>query len=99
MKVRGQRSACTSTAANHEQRTRYNATLIGAGASLNFSGALYFHNSSYADLVELDGAGGSTTYAIGMIVVDRLTLSGSGIININVTGVTGSTRSEVGVFQ
>ena len=77
----------------------YNATLIGAGASLNFSGALYFHNSSYADLVELDGAGGSTTYAIGMIVVDRLTLSGSGIININVTGVTGSTPSEVGVFQ
>jgi hypothetical protein len=77
----------------------YNATLIGAGASLNFSGALYFHNSSYADLVELDGAGGSTTYAIGMIVVDQLTLSGSGIININVTGVTGSNPSEVGVFQ
>ena len=77
----------------------YNATLIGAGASLNFSGALYFHNNSYADLVELDGAGGSTTYAIGMIVVDRLTLSGSGIININVTSVTGSTPSEVGVFQ
>ena len=77
----------------------YNATLIGAGASLNFSGALYFHNSSYADLVELDGAGGSTTYAIGMIVVDRLTLSGSGTININVTGVTGSTPSEAGVFQ
>jgi len=41
----------------------------------------------------------STTYAIGMIVVDRLTLSGSGIININMTGVTGSTPSEVGVFQ
>jgi hypothetical protein len=77
----------------------YNATLIGAGASLNFSGALYFHNNSYADLVELDGAGGSTTYAIGMIVVDRLTLSGSGIINVNVTSVTGSTPSEVGVFQ
>jgi hypothetical protein len=77
----------------------YNATLIGAGASLNFSGALYFHNNGYADLVELDGAGGSTTYAIGMIVVDRLTLSGSGNISINVTGASGSNPSEVGLFQ
>ncbi len=77
----------------------YTATLIGAGASLNFSGAFYFHNSGYADLVELDGAGGSTTYAIGMIVVDRLTLSGSGIISINLSGVTGANPSEVGIFQ
>ena len=77
----------------------YNATLIGAGASLNFSGALYFHNSSYADLVELDGAGGSTTYAIGKIVADSLTLSGSGTIDMNVTNVTGSTSSQAAIFQ
>jgi hypothetical protein len=77
----------------------YNATLIGAGASLNFSGALYFHNSSYADSVELDGAGGSTTYAIGTIVVDRLTLSGSGTIAMTVTNAAGSAPSEAGVFQ
>jgi hypothetical protein len=77
----------------------YNATLIGAGASLNFSGALYFHNASYADLVELDGAGGSTTYAIGEIVVDTLTLSGSGTIYMNVTNATGSTSSHAAIFQ
>ena len=77
----------------------YNNTLIGAGASLNFSGALYFHNSSYADLVQLNGAGGSTTYAIGDIVVDRLTLSGSGTIVMNLIGSTASSSSQVGLFQ
>jgi hypothetical protein len=77
----------------------YNATLISAGASLNFSGVLYFHNTSYADQVELDGAGGSTTYAIGKIVVDSLTLSGSGTIYMNVTNATGSTPSQAAVFQ
>ena len=77
----------------------YSATLIGAGASLNFSGTLYFHNSSYADQVELDGAGGSTTYAVGSIVVDQLTLSGSGIISMNVTNITSSSPTEIGLFQ
>ena len=76
----------------------YNATLIGAGASLNFSGTLYFHNTSYADQVELDGAGGSTTYAVGSIVVDQLTLSGSGTISMNVTTIS-SSPSEIALFQ
>jgi hypothetical protein len=77
----------------------YNNTLIGAGATLNFSGALYFHNTSYADLVQFNGAGASTTYAIGTIVVDQLTLSGSGTIAMNLTGSTGSSSSGVGLFQ
>jgi hypothetical protein len=77
----------------------YNNTLIGAGATLNFSGAFYFHNSSYADLVELDGAGGSTTYAVGNIVVDQLTLSGSGNINMDLVGSTTTSAPEVSIFQ
>jgi Putative Flp pilus-assembly TadE/G-like len=77
----------------------YNNTLIGAGASLNFSGALYFHNTSYADVVQLNGAGGSTTYAIGNMVVDQLTLSGSGTISMDLTNSTASSASEVGIFQ
>jgi hypothetical protein len=77
----------------------YNATLVGAGASLNFSGSLYFHSTSYGDLVQLDGAGGSTTYAVGSLVVDQLTLSGSGTIQMNVTTLTGSKALGVGIFQ
>ena len=77
----------------------YSGTLIGAGASLNFSGVLYFHNSSYADLVQLNGAGGSTTYAVGSIVVDQLTLSGSGTIAMNVNSSAASGVPEVSLFQ
>ncbi len=66
---------------------------------MNFSGTLYFHNSSYADLVQLNGAGGSTTYAIGNIVVDQLTLSGSGIIAMNLTGSSASSTAAVGLLQ
>jgi Putative Flp pilus-assembly TadE/G-like len=77
----------------------YSNTLIGAGATLNFSGVLYFHNSSYADLVQLNGAGASTTYAVGCIVVDQLTLSGSGTIAINVNSTASSGVPEVSLFQ
>jgi hypothetical protein len=77
----------------------YSGTLIGAGATLNFSGVLYFHNSSYADLVQLNGAGASTTYAVGSIVVDQLTLSGSGTIAMNVNSTASSGVPEVSLFQ
>jgi hypothetical protein len=77
----------------------YNNTLIGAGATLNFSGVLYFHNSSYADLVQLNGAGGATNYAVGNIVVDQLTLSGAGIIQMNLTDTSASAKPEASIFQ
>jgi hypothetical protein len=60
---------------------------------------LYFHNSSYADLVQLNGAGGSTTYAVGNIVVDQLTLSGSGTIAMDLVGSTTTAAPEVSIFQ
>jgi hypothetical protein len=77
----------------------YNATLMGAGATLNFTGALYFHNSSYADVVGFDGAGTSTTYALGNMVVDQLNLSGSGTIHMGLTGTSVAGPPEVGIFQ
>jgi hypothetical protein len=76
----------------------YNAVLLGAGGSLNFSGGLYFHNSSYADNVEFDGAGNSTTYAIGSIVVDQLKLSGSGTIAMGLAA-SSSGSASVAIFQ
>jgi hypothetical protein len=76
----------------------YNNVLLGAGGSLNFTGGLYFHNSSYADNVEFDGAGSSTTYAIGTIVVDQLKLSGSGTIKMGIAP-SSSGSASVGIFQ
>jgi len=78
----------------------FNGTVIGAGASLSFTGAFYFHNTSYSDRVEWDGAGASTTYSVGNIVVDQLTLSGSGIIKMGLNGAsTGGGPPLVGLFQ
>lgn len=78
----------------------YSGTVIGNGASLIFSGAFYFHNSTnFQDKVEWDGAGTSTTYAIGNIVVDQLTLGGSGNIKMGLTGATSNGPPLVGLFQ
>lgn len=78
----------------------YSGTVIGNGASLVFSGAFYFHNTSFLDRVEWDGAGTSTTYAVGNIVVDQLTLGGSGNIKMGLNGIqVGAGPPLVGFFQ
>jgi hypothetical protein len=77
----------------------YIGTLIGAGASLNFSGVFYLHNLLYLDVVQLSGAGNSTNYAMGHIVVDQLNISGSGTIAMNLTGATSTGAPEVSIFQ
>ena len=77
----------------------YNNTLIGAGASLTFAGVLYFHNNSYADLPQFNGAG-TATFVVGSIVADQLTLSGSGTIDIDLSNSNASGgASAVGIFQ
>jgi hypothetical protein len=78
----------------------YQGTVIGAGASLNFTGVLYFHNSTYQDQVTLNGAGTSTSYLLGNIVTDQLTLAGSGTIKMGLAGGTSATNSPgVAMFQ
>jgi putative Flp pilus-assembly TadE/G-like protein len=77
----------------------YQNTLLGAGGILNFSGAIYFHNSSYTDQVTLNGAGSSTTYELGNIVVDELQMSGAGIIKMGLTGNSLPGPPEAGIVQ
>jgi hypothetical protein len=77
----------------------YQNTLIGAGASLAFTGSLYFHNSTYVDQVSLNGAGNSSTYAIGNIIVDQLNLSGAGTIQMGLTGYSLPGTPQVSLFQ
>ncbi|MGB8538624.1 MAG: pilus assembly protein TadG-related protein [Acidobacteriaceae bacterium] len=77
----------------------YNNTLIGAGASLTFAGVFYFHNNSYADLVQFNGAG-RATFVVGSIVADQLMLGGSGTIDIDLSNSSASGgASAVGIFQ
>lgn len=53
----------------------------GSG-SLSFSGALYFHSTSYTDKLSLSGGSSSGTFVIGEIVADEVSLTGSGAINL-----------------
>ncbi len=78
----------------------FQGTVVGAGATLSYSGAFYFPNSSYLVKLTWDGAGASTTYAAGNIVTDQLSLSGSGTIlmNLNSSG-SGGGAAKVGLFQ
>jgi len=71
-----------------DQGDTYNSTLLDAGSYLNFSGALYFHNTGDSDMVEFDGAGGSSTFAIGNIVVDQLRLNAAGTIHMGLNGAS-----------
>lgn len=78
----------------------FSGTIVGNGASLIFSGAFYFHNTTFQDRVTWSGAGTSTTYAIGNIVVDQLTLNGSGTIKMGLNGIAvGAGPPLVGLFQ
>ena len=78
----------------------YQGTVVGAGATLNFTGVLYFHNATYQDQVTLNGAGTSTSYLLGNIVTDQLTLSGSGTIKMGLTGgATASSSPAAAILQ
>lgn len=79
----------------------FQGTVVGNGASLDFSGTLYFHNDpNYLDQVEYDGAGASETYLLGNIVTDQLTLGGSGTLKMGLTANSaGSNSLAAGMFQ
>lgn len=55
--------------------------MSGSG-SLSFSGALYFHSSSWSDDLTITGGSSSGSFIIGQIVADKVNLNGSGAINL-----------------
>jgi hypothetical protein len=78
----------------------FQGCVMCAGASLNFTGVLYFHNSTYQDRVTWDGAGNSTSYLLGNIVTDQLTLDGSGTIKMGLTANSaGKDALAAGLYQ
>ncbi len=73
-------------------------TFAGSGA-LSFSGALYFHSSSYSDVLNLSGRSSSGTLILGEIVVDEVNLSGSGVIKLALNPVATTSMSKVAIFN
>jgi hypothetical protein len=73
-------------------------TFSGSGA-LAFSGALYFHSTSYTDELNLSGGAASGTFILGEIIVDKVDLSGSGAIRLALSSAATTPLSKVGVFD
>jgi Flp pilus assembly protein TadG len=72
-------------------------TMTGSG-SLAFGGALYFHSTSFADVLKFSGNGTSGTYVIGQIVADQVTLSGNGSVYLALNGVATINTSKVTIL-
>jgi hypothetical protein len=73
-------------------------TFSGSGA-LSFSGALYFHSSSYSDVLNLNGGSSSGTFILGEIISDQVNLSGSGVIRLALNPASTTPMSKVGLFN
>lgn len=70
----------------------------GSG-SLSFSGALYFHSSSYSDVLTINGGSSTGTFILGQIVADQVSLTGSGAINLALNPTPSTYMVKVGMLQ
>ena len=70
----------------------------GSGA-LTFSGALYFHSTSYSDVLSLNGGTSTGTFVLGQIVADQVSLTGSGAINMALNPAASTLLLKVGMLQ
>jgi hypothetical protein len=75
------------------------APQLTASGSLTTSGALYFHSTSYQDVLTLSGASTSGSYFLGQIVVDQLSLSGSGLIKLALNPVPATSVLKAALLQ
>lgn len=73
-------------------------TFSGSGA-LSFAGSLYFHSSTYSDILALSGGSSSGTFIVGNIVTDQVNLSGSGQINLQLSPVPSTYMLKATTFQ
>jgi hypothetical protein len=70
-----------------------------ASGSLTTSGSLYFHSTSYQDVLALSGAASSGSYFLGQIVVDQLSMSGSGAIKLALNPVPATSVLKAALLQ
>jgi hypothetical protein len=73
-------------------------TFSGSG-SLSFAGSLYFHSTGYSDVLNLSGGSSSGTFIVGNIVTDKVNLSGSAQINLQLSPVPSTYVLKSTTFQ
>jgi len=84
---------------NHAANASNNPSWSGNGSML-LAGTMYFHQTgSYNDQVGLGGSAGSSTYVLGDIVVDQLSLGGSGQIIMDLNPSAAFTTLKASLLQ
>jgi len=76
----------------------FTPSLTGSGA-LSFAGALYFHSNDYGDVLSLSGGSSSGTFILGEIIVDQVSLTGSGVIKLALNPAASMDVSKVAIFE
>ena len=79
--------------------TNSSATTLGGSGKLAFSGAVYAHNSSYTSDFNVSGAAGPSTFILGEIISDNVTLSGSGTISMALGSTPSVDLVKVSILQ
>lgn len=70
----------------------------GSG-QLSFSGAMYFHSSTYSDVLSLNGGTSAGTYVLGQIITDQVSLTGSGMIKLALNPSATTNMAKVAILQ
>jgi Putative Flp pilus-assembly TadE/G-like len=81
---------------DHSNTTQPSFT--GSG-QLVFSGGLYFHSSTYSDVLSLNGGASSGTYVLGEIITDQAQLTGSGTIKLALNPQATTNMSKIAILQ
>jgi hypothetical protein len=80
----------------HDHSNTTAPQFTGSGA-LTSAGVLYFHSTSYQDVLSLNN--GSTFWVVGQIVTDQLNLTGSGSIVLVLNGVPSAGVMKAALLQ
>jgi hypothetical protein len=73
--------------------------ILSGSGELAYGGSLYFHSTSYADVLTLTGGSGSGSYILGNIITDQIKLTGSGSIGMQLSSVPTTYMPKVATFQ
>jgi hypothetical protein len=73
-------------------------SLSGSG-QLAYAGSLYFHSTTYADVLALTGGTGTGSFILGNIVADQVSVSGSGVIGMQLNSAPSTYMLKATTFQ
>jgi len=75
------------------------ATFSGSG-TLAYAGSMYYHSTTGSmSSFSINGGAGTTSYVMGNIVADKINLSGSGKINMQLNATPSVGMLKAGLFQ